>query len=304
MTRLSETVPGARPPLPSVLRERVSSTRPEQVRGLAGAMAAVPVCLLLVARIGLNAPLGPEPPGLQLGYAVAETLAAVVPAMAAVAVGAVAESDWTIVGLVAAGSFALLASVSPVASVGAAGVVSAAALFLTIAAVIARGPRVSRELVFAVPVAAAVVGSLGATTGLLAPGVRTTGTTLAFLALVAAPAVVGGGHRSLLVGVVSALGVSGAAVVAPFGTGAALLAAVAAVDPPLVVAAAGIGGAGAVVTAGLGQGRTPVVAGGLLLLAAGVPATVPRGLAVVLGAYLLLAGRLVPADGTNRGETS
>lgn len=291
----------ARSSLPASLRDRVRAAGPADVRAVCGAVAAVAVCLDLLATVAVNAPLGSGLPGGWSGVAVAAAAATVVPAVAAVAVGSVADSAWLLVGLVAGGLFALLASVTPAATVPAAGVVSLLALLLPVSTLADGGRDATRETLFAALVAVAVVVSLAGATGLLAPGARNAGTALAFAALVPAPLVVGATHRSLVVGLLCAVATGVAAVAAPFVSGAVLLAAGAAVDPPVVLLAAGVGGVAAVVVAGFERRRTTVVAGGLLLLAAGVPATVSRALAVALGAVLLLQAATGTSDDSTGG---
>lgn len=284
---------------------RIRSPSANDVRAIGGALAATAVGFLLLTRIALNASLGQNPVGSQVAYTVANVVAVVVPAVVTITVGVVAD-DLALVGLVAAGSFALLAAVVPASTIAATGVIPVAALMVLASALVDDERGRIRRLLFAMLLTVGIVFSLGASSGLLEPSVRSIGTTVALLALVVAPIAIGAAPRALLVGVLAAITISAGITVAPFVAGAAFLAVGAAVDPSFVVAAAGVGGGVAVVTEGLRQQCTPVIAAGVLLLGAGVPATVPRGLAVILGAHLLLttsSGTPVTGDWTSMTPT-
>lgn len=281
--------------------ERLRSRTAGEVRTVGGASAATVVCMLAAVRIGLNAPLGQSPAGLQFAHTVASTAAILVPGGVAIAAGAVADAEWVLVGLVAAGVFSLLAVLMPAAGLPALGVLSIAAFLVMAPTLAGNEQRTGGRSLFAGLVVAAVVLSLGANAGVLASGARSLGTTAALVALVVAPVAIGASRRALLVGASAAVFVAAGAVAAPFVTGAVFLAVGAAIDPTVVVAAAGIGGGVALVTEGTHRRQVPVVAGGLLLLTAGIPATVPRGLAVVLGAHLVLVATGASASGATSG---
>lgn len=283
---------------------RYRSRPASDVRAAAGIAAAAAVCLLAAVRIALNAPLGRSPAGLQTAYAAVNAAAVVVPAGAALGLGTVADTDLEAVGLLAAGVFALLALLLPATELAAVGVLPVAAGLVTLPTR-ATGPRRTAERwAFAGLAVAAVALSLGGTTGLLAADAQSLGTVAAFLAVAAAPAVARSARPALIAGAVAAALVLAGAFAAPFVAGAVLLAVGAAIDPGMLVAALGIGGGVAVAAEGLHRRRIPLLSGGLLLLAAGVPATVPRALAVVLAAHLLVTSGLPERAGSNGGEPS
>ncbi|WP_436925088.1 hypothetical protein [Halosimplex amylolyticum] len=276
----------------------------DDVRAVGGVLAAAAVCLLVAARVAINAPLGRSPAGIQSVHTVASAGAVVVPAAAAVALGAVADADRAVVGLVAAGVFSLLAPLASPAGLPAVGVLPVAALLVTVPAGDGDVRSAPDRWLFAGLVTAGVAAALGATTGVLGPDARSIGTLAAFLALAAAPAVVGVSRRALSVGAVVAVAVAAGSLAAPFVAGATLLAVGAAVDPGVAVAALGLGGGGAVVADGAFRRQRQRWSGGLLLVAAGVPATVPRALAVVLGAHLLLVTTARSGDEADGGDPS
>lgn len=324
------------------------SRRPHRVRTRVGALAAFAVATAAIVRIAVNAPYA-DFPVIGAWYGDITTLALVVPALAAVVVGAVvvdrddhgpdfagtrssssSSSTVTRVGLVAAGVFACLTAISPSAAVPASGVLVASTGLVFVPSIVDRlraaagdarardaGSR-SRALaavvrsvaaaIVALALTAAVALSLGATTGLLPVGSRSPGTTATLLGLMATPFAVGASRRALLAGGVIAAGVYAAVTTAPFVAGAVVLTVGAAIDPSVVVLSLAVGGVSATILRGLsssdrnGPSRTgfdpttaagrgfDVAIGGVLLLAAGVPATVPRAIAVVLGGWFLLSG--------------
>lgn len=291
---------------PPTLRNRLPQPSDDAVRVAAGVFGAAAVAFLLVARTAVTVPLAGNTAGSHAALAVAESAAAFGPAAVSVAVGLVADSEWTLVGLVAAGSFALLAVTVPAVGIVAAGVVSIASLLVLVPAVVDGGRWSLRRTAFATLVVGGIVLSLGANTGLLAPGVRSLGSTVALLALAVSPMAVGASPRALGVGVLAAIAVGAGATAVPFAAGAAMLAVGAAVDPGIVAASAGVGGAVAVIAEGLSRRAALLTASAVLLLAAGVPATVPRAVAVVLGAHLLVIAErnARAADGAHRAHSN
>ncbi|WP_123537443.1 phosphate ABC transporter permease [Halosimplex salinum] len=273
---------------PAVRAERTGRTpgedRRSQARLVAGAVALFGAAAVAVVRLARNAPVDAAVLAGDGVYGAATVLGVVGSATAAVAVGATATDDWERVGLVSAGSFAFLTLVTDAVTVPAAGVVVAAGL-------LALRPRTelwSRWTAVAGGFLLALALSLGASSGLLPATARATGTAATLVALGATPLVVHPSRSALLVGVGAALAVAAATLSAPFAASASVLVVGAAIDPPLALLAAGVGGAVATAVSGATTGRTATAIGGALLLAAGVPATVPRALAVVVGARLAL----------------
>lgn len=274
--------------------DRVRPRTVDDVRAVGGIVAATVVCTLAATRIARNAPIGQLPTDVTVVYAAASVASVIVTGVVAVAVGVVADADRTLVGLVAAGVFPVLAALDPVAGVPSVGVLSIAAVLVASPAL--TGRRAIERAPFAGLVVLAVVLSLGGSTGVLAPGARSLGTTATLLALLATPMAVETSGRTLVAGVGAAALVAAGAMTAPFVAGVVFLAVGAAIDPGVVLVAVGIGGGVAVVAEGMRRRQPTTAAGGLLLLAAGVPATVPRALAVVLGTHLLLTST-VPSGG-------
>lgn len=298
--RTLHDVRGDAPAVRSAL-ERLPSPDDGDVRTAGGVLAAAAVCLVAVVRTVVNAPLGESSATAQSLYTIATTTAIVVPGVAAVAVGVVADTEWELVGLVAAGLFALLAAGTRAATVPAVGVLVVTSVLVVVPSVATGEHRTRERMLFGVFVLASVGLSLGASTGLLPSRGRSLGTVAALATLVVAPLVTDTSGRALGVGLVAAV-LTGAGVIgAPFVSGAVLLTVWAAIGPNVVLVALGVGGVVAVVVAGAARRQTALVSGALLLLAAGVPATVPRGLAVVLGAHLLLNTTTPGATGEPRG---
>ncbi|WP_225336556.1 hypothetical protein [Halomicrobium urmianum] len=280
---------------------RLRTAGPGDVRGASGIAAAAAVCLLAAVRVARNAPLGRAPVGVQPVHDLASPAAVLVPAAAAVAVGVVADDDRALVGLIAAGVFAVFAGFGPGgAAAAAAGVLPGATALVAAPALLDRPRRRAPVAALAV---AAVALSLGATAGPFGPGVRWLGTAAAFGALAVAPLAVRPSPLALGAGVGAAAFVAAGALAAPFVAGAAFLAVGAAVDPGIALAALGVGGGVAVVAESARRRRVTGVAAGLLLLGAGIPATVPRALAVVLGLHLLVvAGERLEDHAVSGGE--
>ncbi|SFR87286.1 hypothetical protein SAMN05216559_0333 [Halomicrobium zhouii] len=264
-------------------REVAGRSRSE-VRQAAGIVALLGGASIALVRLVRNAPIDAAVLAGPTAFELATTLAIVAPALAAVAMGVAAPTDREWVALVVAGTFTLLTAVTGAVSVPAAGVVLAAGVLALVPwADLTPGPTI-----VAGGFVVALALSLGGGMGVLHASARTFGTVVTLGALAATPLVVRPSLGSLLVGAAAALGVVAVTLSAPFVTSASVLVVGAAIDPPLVLLAAGVGGAVATVASGVSTGRTAVAVGGALLLAAGVPATVPRALAVVLGASLVL----------------
>jgi len=256
------------------------------VRTVAGGVAAVAVLAMALLRAAVNSPL--SVPGAADAYPVVRLAALALPALAALAVGVRTDDRLERVGLSFAGVFCLLATVSAAATVPAAGAVVAGG-GLAVATRLDRNRRwltLARAAVVAAFLLAATL-ALGESMGVFAGG-RTAGTTLALLGLAALPVTASPPRAAWAAGGTSFALVVLAGAVAPFVTGAVVLVEAAVVGAPLVLVALGVGGGVAAATTGAVRGNAGWLFGGLLLLAAGVPATVPRALAVVLGLGLVV----------------
>ena len=256
---------------------------PVTVLGLA---VAIPDVVSTTLRIAVNAPVA-LPRGIAGLAPAAETAVLLLGGLGALVVGLRSPSTIERVGLVAVGVFAGLAAVTPAATVPTAGVLVVGTAGLV-------GHRLSWDglgdgrAVVAVGVLLALAASIGSTTGLLTPGFRVVGAWLALCSLAALSFVARPGWPGWLLGGLAVAGVLYAGIASPFLTGAVVLIGAGVLGTPLLLVAAGIGGAVAAVTGSFIEGRYSLALGGLLLLMAGVPATVPAAVAVIVGLVLLL----------------
>lgn len=238
-----------------------------------------------------NAPVALPPP--VVGSATALGLAAgVVSGLAAVALGLRRDRPAERVGLTFAGVFGALATVVPDATVPAAVALVVGGTVSLAAARFEDGWRGAIGRTVPLLLLGAVALSLGAAAGVLPPGTRTAGSTLAVAGLVGTPLIVRPGSTGWALGALAAAGVLWAGSALPFVAGAVTLVAFGLVGTPLALFAAGVGGCVAAVVGSLRRGSGGPTdrlrgAGAALVLLAGVPATVGGATAVVLGAALL-----------------
>ncbi|MCG1006564.1 phosphate ABC transporter permease [Halorubrum lacusprofundi] len=254
--------------------------------GSVGLLAAVAVGVATAIRVLYNAPFEPVAFPPRLVPAVG-TVAALASGVALAAVGLSTERPVVRVGLLFAGVFGVLATVSGAATVAAAVAIPVGA---ALAFARAMGPPETyfelRRGVIALTFALAVGLSLAATAGLVGSPFRAAGSA-AFLAGVTLLAVRAEGDPVALgAGALAFAGVIAASAAAPYVTGSALLAGFAVVGSPhLLVATAAFGGVAAAVS-GFRGGDARLAIGAVLLLLAGVPATPGAATAVCLGAAL------------------
>lgn len=253
---------------------------------LLGLAVAVPVVLSALLRVAVNAPVA-LPPGIVGVASVADTAVLLVGGVTTLVVGLRTPSTVERVGLVAVGVFAWLAAVVQAAAIPATGV-------LVVGAAVTVGRRIQSvegtngRTVVAVGFVLALATALGSATGLLTTGFRSVGTWVTLLSLAGLTIVVRPRWPGWLLGGLAVAGVLYAGIVSPFLTGAVVLIGAGVVGTPLLLVAAGVGGAVAALTGAALAGNAPLALGGLLLLAAGVPATMPAAVAVVVGLVLLL----------------
>ncbi|OYR52982.1 phosphate ABC transporter permease [Halorubrum sp. Ea1] len=255
--------------------------------GAIGLLVAVATGVATAVRVLYNAPFEPAalPPRL---VPVVGTVAALAAGVALAAVALSTRRSAVRVGLLFAGVFGVLATISGSATVAAAvaipgGAALAFARALGVPATYFELRRGALALAFAL----AVGLSLVATAGIVGSAYRVAG-SVAFLAGVTLLAVRAERDRVALgAGAFAFAGVVAASAAAPFVTGSALLVGFAVVGiPSLLVATAAFGGVAAAV-AGLRDGDARLAIGAVLLLAAGVPATPGAATAVCLGAALV-----------------
>lgn len=260
-------------------------------RTLAGVLALLTAAAPFLSRVLINArtTVGPSL-ATRMDLLAAGAVAG--PALAAGVLAATTAVDGERVGLVFIAVFGGLTLASPAVAIPAATAVvggGALAVGARWRALPARGVdwRVA-------PVAGVLTGtavSLAVATGLFPAAARPIGAHLSMLGAAATPALLSHGHRDwafggLVAGLLVAVGV-----VAPFVTGAVSLIGGGIVAVRLPVIAAGLAGLVTTASAGLRTRRTPAVLGAALLLVAGVPGTVPRAMAAVLGLLVLIEPR-------------
>lgn len=281
-------------------RSRLQSGLPVSVAAALGAIALVPTAGVLLVRLVRNLPVG-LPAVVREASPAVETLAAVVPALALVALATVAQRRAERVALAAVGVFALLGAVDgaawlPAAAATLVGATTALALWLRERVPEERDPlsasglqTVSGPLVVAVLGLVALATSLGASAGIETTTLRPAGAVLVFATLAALPVVRSlDGYLGLGLWVVSAFAVVVGAASAPFVAGAVVLIALGAGTAPLALLAMGLGGGVATVVADARRHAFGPAVGAALLLFAGVPATLPRAVAFALGLVVLV----------------
>jgi hypothetical protein len=255
------------------------------VRDGAIGLAVATVVALTVTRVLLNSPTG-LPPTVERAYPTIESGAILVPALAAVVAGLRETRPISRIGIVAIGTFGALSTVSSAASIPASGAIVAGGALATAPSLRPRDRPLSA--IVAGIVLLAVVVSLGSAMDRLPAWARSLGSTLALLGLAATPVVVRPDRPAWIAGGLAFVVVVLAGATAPFVTGAVVLVAGGVVGVPLLLVAAGAGGGVASAIGSASTGNWIASAGAVLLLAGGVPATIPRAVAVVFGFVLLV----------------
>lgn len=274
---------------PAAVGRKLATALPARPRTVAGLLAFVPVTLAMVVRIWNNAP-GGLPAEVHAARPAISALAVVGPASAAVVLAVATDEDAIRVGLLSVGVFGLLGGFVEGAAMAAIGaVVGGGVVAIGTHLGVPRDWRTGRKAVVAATILGGAVVSLTATSGVDPATLRPLGSTVALLGLAATPALVNPrlpevGIGAAGFGVVIVIGTG-----APYVTGGVVLVAGAVVGASLLVIALGVAGALTATAATLRTRRPARALGALTLLAAGVPATVPRALGVVVG-LVLLAG--------------
>lgn len=284
---LTDAVPGA---VAAAVAEGDAPTDRVSV-GLAGAVLAL-VASTVALRVANNLP-GPMGPDLALAHAWLATAGPSAVAILCVLVGVTRREAHPRVGLVLAGVFGLLGLHVPAASLPAVVAVAAGTGLAVTGGV--RDAGWTRPAAVAAVVWVGLALALASATGLLS-GVRPTASTVALVGVALLPLVVEPPRWAWAAGLAAAAGVLWVGSVLPFVTGAVVLVGFAVVGAPLVAVAGATGGgvaglAGAVAgSTRANTGRWAAVVAVGLLLAAGVPATIPRALAAGVGLALLVGG--------------
>ncbi|WP_135820590.1 hypothetical protein [Halostella litorea] len=273
---------------------RLSAGSPVSPRTAAGLVTLLPVALATLYRVALNAP-GPLPRPVTAVVGAALPLVVAGPAVAALCLTATADRPGERVGFAFVGGFGLVSLASPAAWLPAVvGTVLGGGL--AVGSELARDGRPeARRVGVAGVLVAGVVTSLAASAGVGAATLRPLGSGLALVGVGLTPLLVGGDRTSLAVGALAGVLTFALATSAPYVAGAVLLVGGGVVGAPLGAVAFAVGGGVAGVARALRRGRGDLAVGAGLLLAAGVPATLPRALGVVVALALLVeAGGELP----------
>lgn len=238
-------------------------------------------------RVANNLP-GPLPAPVASAHAALAVAAPTAAACLVGALGVVHRQDVVRAGLVFAGTFALVGLHVPAAAQPAVVVVVGGVAAVVVG--LRTGRPGDRATGVAVVVWAGLALSLGAATGLLDAVVRSAASTVALAAIALLPVALPPTRGGWVGGGLAAAAVLWAGAVAPFVTGAAVLVGVGALGVPLVLVAAAAGGGVAAGAGAMSRHHVqPALAAGLLV-AAGVPATMPRALAAGAALALLAEG--------------
>ncbi|MFW5924419.1 MAG: hypothetical protein ACOCSP_02330 [archaeon] len=255
---------------------------------IAGLLALLPTAAILLVRVGINAPLTPDLPYSAV-YDPIATLAVLGPAFGALLLSVTTRDDVWRATLAFVGVFGVLSVVATPAVVP-------ASVALVIATGILVGGHADRpfsadeiaETLVGVLFFAGLTLSIAGGLGIEPATTRRLGSVAGLLAIAGAPVFVEWRYRTVLVGVVAGGAFAAFGLAAPFVTGAASLVAGGIVGASLSILVVAVVGGVTLVATGVDRGSYEPVVAGLLLLSAGVPATVPRGLAVVIALTLLL----------------
>jgi hypothetical protein len=236
-----------------------------------------------------NLPFDPQPVPASLRGAVAVTTPVVL-GLALIALAVVAERGTLRVGGVFAGVFGLLPMLSDAATIPAVlGVIVGGGVMLFGAVSWPSSYRAARRQLLGAVVVAGITLSLSASVGLLNGTIRGLGGILTLGAATGLVVMVDRERMAVLAGAVAFLATIAVSVAQPYVVGSVLLVAFAAAGVPHLFVAGAVGGVTAATVAGLRQRSYPLAVGAPLIALAGVPATFPRAMAVVLGATLALS---------------
>ena len=277
----------------SATRGVAANPLPVSSRSVIALLALLPTAAATLYRVLLNAPGGLPGDLTALGSGTLSLLV-VGPALAAFVFAATVDAAAVRIGLAFVGGFGLLSVVSPAAWLPAAvGVVAGCGLVV--------GGRVARLAsaqftalatpTVGVVLAAAVVTSLAATAGVAAPTLRPVGSWLALLGLASTPLLSGVDRLGVLAGAVAGVGTVALATSVPYVAGAVFLVGGGVVGVPLGLVALAVGGGVAAGVVSIRRGRLDRALGVGVLLAAGVPGTLFRAVAVGVAVALLVVSR-------------
>lgn len=261
---------------------------------LAGLLALIPAVAILLVRIGINAPFAPNLPYSAVYDQVAIS-ALVGPALGAIVVSITTDDGLRRVVMSFAGVFGLLGAIARPALVPASiTIVFAAGVLVFAHQNRSTSPdRVAESVVgfgFLTGIFLSMAGNLG-----IAPvTTRPLGTLVSLLAIAVSPVFVDWNWRTGTVGIAVGAIIGWFGLQEPFITGAATLVGGGIIGVSLPILVLGVIGGTTVIATGLQRYSPRPVIAGLLFLVAGIPATVPRGLAILIGLAILLEERSHP----------
>jgi hypothetical protein len=238
-----------------------------------------------------NVPFDPvvTPPTIRTATSVL-TLVTVVSALISIAV--VDRRATVRIGLLFAAVFGTLPLVAPETTlVAVVAVVGGSALALVGASGVSTPTewtyRAVRQRLVALGFVTALALTLAGATGVLDGG-RNPGAFVALASIAAVGIQSEGSRLAWMAGLFTAGAVVVASAVSPFVVGSTLLVAFGVTGVPLLLVAGAVTGGVAAAVAGLSRRAVPLVVGAALLLLAGVPATFPRALTLLVGVTLVL----------------
>lgn len=265
---------------------------------VAGVVSLLGLGILSLVRIGLNLPASapladivPSGGALSGAYPVAVGLATVGPAAGLLLLGLRADRPAVLAGGTFAGVFGGLSLVAPPATLPAALAIAGALLGVSLerGVLVDRREEIGRALV-GLALAIGGVSSLMAGVGLEPATLRPLGSSVVLLAVAGTPAFVGWDREGLIVGLGVGAAVLAIGATAPFVTGAVSLVVGGVVGASLPLLFLAAVGATSLLWTGLRRGRWNLALAASLLLVAGIPATVPRGLGFLVALILLGGG--------------
>lgn len=276
----------------ATLRPRLRAVAPaldrEQAVLVAGSVALLAVAFRATVVVLRNLPFEP----VAVPSAVREAVVTGTPlvlGLALVAVGLASTRPTVRVGFLFAGVFGVLAAVDTAVALPAVVAVVAGGV-LAVVGTLGR-PRTARDYRRSTLGAAFVLGiavSLAAAVGLLGGGARDLGSVLVIGAVAATGLRSGGDRVALVAGALAFVAVAVASTANPYAAGSALLVGFAVVGAPHLLVGLAVAGGTAAAVAGLRRHEYGLPLGAGLVLLAGMPATLPRAMAVLLGATLVL----------------
>ncbi|MBV0923796.1 hypothetical protein KTS45_06230 [Halomicroarcula limicola] len=277
---------------PARIASALAGERHRAVRA-AGAVALAAVALRTAVHVLHNVPFDPVTfgPTIRAGVALGTPL---VLALALVACALAATAAPARVGLLFAGVFGPMAVLSDAATLPA---VAAVTVGGGLALLGTLGVPASRDdwprWIVAAGLVAAVAVSLGSGVGVVDGGFRALGAALALGSLAVLPLGTAVDRAGAAAGGVGFAAVALASGAKPYVVGSALVTGFAVVGVPHVLVALAVAGAVAAAVTGVRRDAlSPSLAvGASLLLLAGVPATLPRAMAVLVGATLAVLDR-------------